>query len=143
MRPSTSTVKRLFAKSGNRCAFPRCIAPLTYNETLVGEICHIKGDKPGSSRYDADQNDGERQSYDNLIILCPTHHAVIDDDEYAYTVSRLQRMKLDHEQVSIPVSDDRTDAVVNNFVQQDVKTVGQIGGLAAHTVHAHTINLQG
>jgi hypothetical protein len=143
MSPSTSTIKRLFAKSGNRCAFPRCIAPLTYNETLVGEICHIKGDKSGSSRYDPSQSDLERQSYDNLIILCPTHHTVIDDDEEAYTVARLQRMKIEHEGISTPISDDRAEAITNNFIQRDMNTVGQTGGFAAHTVHAHTINLQG
>ncbi len=141
MRPSASTVKRLFAKSSDRCAFPRCVASLTYGETLIGEICHIKGDKPGSPRYDSGQSDEDRQSYDNLIILCPNHHTVIDDDEDAYTVTRLQKMKFNHEQSSAALPDDKTESVVKNFIQQEVKTVGQSGGLAAHTVHAHTINL--
>ncbi len=41
--PSISDIKLLFARSGNRCAFPKCRAPMAVNEkTLTGEVCHIK-----------------------------------------------------------------------------------------------------
>jgi hypothetical protein len=93
MRPTESTLKRLFARSGNQCAFPRCVAPLTHNDTLIGQVCHIRGDKPGAARYDPSQAASERQAYDNLIILCPNHHTVVDDDERAYTVERMHTTK--------------------------------------------------
>jgi hypothetical protein len=39
--PSVATVKRLFARSGNMCAFPGCSSALTQDDVIVGEICHI------------------------------------------------------------------------------------------------------
>jgi hypothetical protein len=95
--PTPSTIKRLFAVSGSTCAFPRCRNPLYDNGVLVGDICHIKGNKPGAKRYDPSQSEAERQGFDNLILLCKNHHAVIDGDEQKYTVARLQDMKRTHE----------------------------------------------
>ena len=42
--PSTLTVKRLFAVSGNRCAFPGYDATLVDLDTGIvnSEICHIR-----------------------------------------------------------------------------------------------------
>jgi hypothetical protein len=36
----------------------------------------------------------ERHAYANLVLMCPTHHTVIDDDEEAYTVDASVRSKL-------------------------------------------------
>lgn len=141
MQPTQSTLKRLFARSGNRCAFPRCVAPLTHNDTLIGEVCHIKGDKPGAARYDTSQADPERQAYDNLIVLCPNHHTVIDDDEVAYTVERLLRMKTEHEAHATVIPDSEAERVAALFVAQEFSNVGQVGGVSAHNIHAHTINV--
>jgi hypothetical protein len=84
-RPTDATIKRLFARSGNRCAFPKCPVEI--------EMCHIKAARPGGPRYDPLQSAAERHGYDNLILLCGTHHSVIDDDEEVYTVERLIKMK--------------------------------------------------
>jgi hypothetical protein len=80
--PSTPTVKRLFAVSGNKCAFPDCFQPLVdpASGSIVGEVCHIKGDKSGAARYDAAQNSKEH-GFGNLILLCGAHHKIIDDKE--------------------------------------------------------------
>ncbi len=97
--PSRPTVKRLFALSSNKCAFPRCNTSLIDKQSgsVIGQICHIKGEKPESSRYDQQQTNDERHSFENLILLCGPHHKVIDDDETAYTVERLLEMKQSHE----------------------------------------------
>lgn len=142
MRPSQTDIKRLFAHSGNRCAFPNCTASLTHNDTLLGEICHIKGDKPGAARHDPNQSPAERQGYENLLILCPTHHTVIDDDQDSYTVERLIRMKARHEAKLPPISDEDATRVAQLFVEHNSKNVGQSGGLSAHTIHAQTIHVQ-
>jgi hypothetical protein len=52
--------------------------------TVVGEICHIKGARPGAPRYDDQQAAADRHGYDNLSLLRSKHHTVIDDDEEAY-----------------------------------------------------------
>src|SRR5262245_10584647 len=91
--PSQPTLKRLFAKSGNRCAFPKCKAEIVQHETVVGEVCHIKAAGPNGPRHDPQQSAAERHGYDNLILLCGNHHTVVDDDTESFTVDRLLRMK--------------------------------------------------
>ena len=141
-RPSITEIKLLFARSGNQCAFPKCDAPLAFNNTLTGEICHIKGTRPGSARHDTDQTDLQRHQYDNLILLCPTHHTVIDADEDSYSVDRLIRMKKEHEEQSTSIPDSVASSVAELAIQS-ITNVAQSGGISAHTVNASTISLQG
>jgi hypothetical protein len=98
-KATPNTIKKLYAVSSNLCAFPGCRTRLVGKDgkTLVGEVCHIRGDKPDAPRYDASQTDDERQSFENLIVLCPTHHTLVDSDEARYTVAVLQDMKKHHE----------------------------------------------
>ena len=133
--PSQPTIKRLVAHSGNRCAFPRCTAALFEGATGIGEICHIKAAKPGGPRYDAQQTPAERHGYDNLILLCAKHHTVIDDDEEAYTVERLLKMKAEHEQRAAPIDDAFADRAAQFLINQPVTSVNQSGGLTAHTIN--------
>jgi hypothetical protein len=97
--PSRPTVKRLFALSGNRCAFPKCGVPVVDppSGSVLVEICHIQGENPGAARFDASQTDEERQAFENLILLCGIHHKVIDDDQESYTVERLRQIKTQQE----------------------------------------------
>jgi hypothetical protein len=78
--PGAATVKRLFALSGNRCAFPKCTSLLVDGTKVVGKICHIKAQSKGGPRYDPNQTQVERHGYDNLILMCGRHHDVIDAD---------------------------------------------------------------
>jgi hypothetical protein len=137
-RPTDATIKRLFARSGNSCAFPKCAVEIVQGNTLVGEICHIKAARPGGPRYDPRQSAAERHGYDNLILLCGTHHTVIDDDEEAYTVERLIKMKNDHEQTATPISDDRAASGTQILIDQSVTARNQSGGISAHTVNIYT-----
>src|SRR5262249_27866768 len=97
--PSRPTVKRLFALSGNLCAFPLCTSPLVDPEThsILGEICHIRGENPGSARYDPAQSPDDRHSFDNLVLMCGQHHKVIDDNPHQYPIDRLRAIKVKHE----------------------------------------------
>jgi len=97
--PSVATVKRLFAVSGNRCAFPGCEERLAdvASESVVGEVCHIKAKSSDGPRYDAEQTDEERHGFGNLVLLCPTHHARVDGDPGRYTVEKLLEIKARHE----------------------------------------------
>lgn len=96
--PSRATIKRLFGVSGNQCAYPDCTERMIHQSgTPIGQVCHICGDKFGAKRYDPDQTDAERQDFSNLILLCPKHHIIIDDDEATYSVPVLREMKRRHE----------------------------------------------
>ena len=128
--PSVQTLKKLFALSGNQCAFPKCKAPLvTSDGAFPAEVCHIRGQKPGAARYDESQPEVERHSASNLIVLCPNHHTVVDDDEVSYTVERLTSMKAEHEARTSraePPSDEMTDRFVFNVTSNN-----QSGGVTA------------
>jgi hypothetical protein len=138
---SERTIKRLFALSGNRCAFPRCTTALIQGDTVVGQICHIKAAKPGGPRYDDQQTDAERHAFANLILMCGTHHTVIDDDEEAYTVQRLLKPKAEHEKGAAQIDDRFAEHAAQLLIKQTVSSANQSGGITAHTVNADTINL--
>lgn len=91
------TIKRLFALSGNECAFPSCSKQLVNEENaLDSNICHIEAASEGGERYNPEMTDKERADYPNLILLCPQHHAKTDDVT-VYTIETLQQMKKNHE----------------------------------------------
>lgn len=98
--PKLSTIKTLFALSCNRCAFPGCDLRLADPSwpSVRADIAHIRGEKPGSARYAPDMTDEERNSQDNLMLLCPNHHRQIDLLEpRAWSADRLMAIKVDHE----------------------------------------------
>lgn len=105
MAITQKSVKILWSAAGGRCAFAGCWERLCYHEAedaapyTLGEMAHICGDKPGANRHDVGQTDSQRDDYENLILLCPTHHTLIDrkENEAVYTVEILHAMKAEHE----------------------------------------------
>ncbi|HAD87362.1 MAG TPA: hypothetical protein DCG48_08375 [Rhodospirillaceae bacterium] len=87
MAVSVKNVKILWANAAGRCAFPDCHEKLSIAEAgksapyTIGEMAHIRGEKPGANRHDPKQSTDERNGYENLILLCPSHHALIDKPE--------------------------------------------------------------
>lgn len=97
--PTEKTVKRLFALSQNRCAYPKCETPIVNPKTgtITGDICHIKAQTVGGPRFDPNQTDEERHSFENLLLLCKVCHRIVDDRPDIHTVELLQEMKEMHE----------------------------------------------
>lgn len=116
---SDQTIKKLFGLSSNICAFPKCKQILVDQKIgkVIGEICHIKAKNADGPRYDSTQNEDDRNNFDNLILLCPNHHTIIDSDIEAYTVSRLINMKKEHEQASV-MELDCPENIVQQFISQ-------------------------
>jgi hypothetical protein len=135
--PSFAVIKRLFAKSGNKCAFKSCVSPIVDGKKVVGKVCHIKAKSEGWARYDPHQTTAERHDYDNLILLCGRHHDVIDDDPDAYTVDYLHKMKLRHEESATTLSGEQVEQAVQTILDLSISTIGQSGGITAHTVNIH------
>lgn len=99
--PQVKTIKRLFAQSNNQCAFPGCITPMVNKQGVVhGEICHITAKNPDGPRFDSSQNEVQKNSYRNLILLCANHHKMIDNQPEVYDVEALQKLKKIHENKS-------------------------------------------
>lgn len=102
MTISTTDQKKLWGKSGGICAI--CKSSLiekklegNTKDFLIGEMAHIFGEKDGSARFNPGMTDLERNSENNLILLCPTDHTKIDKNEQEYTVEKLTKIKKDHE----------------------------------------------
>lgn len=94
--PTLPTVKLLFALSCNHCAFSGCEEKLT-DPSWAGvkaQMAHIRGRVPGAARYDPTMTDDERRHFDNIILLCPNHHTLVDKlQPEQHTVELLTQMK--------------------------------------------------
>lgn len=141
-QPSPATVKRLFAASRNACAFPKCTIPIVEPASgkVTGRICHIRARQPNGPRYDEQQSEDERHAFENLILLCPIHHDVVDADVESYTTERLLAIKAQHEAAG--TAPEPSDAVVesllvlSNVVSSGsvIASIGQTGGQLAHSI---------
>lgn len=113
--PSIKTIKKLFAASGGICAFPGCNTRLqdSISGALLGDICHIHAISKDGPRYAPTYPDDDLNEFDNLLILCPTHHRLIDQEPRLYTSTVLRSMKHQHEafvvdKITAPAIDDKT-----------------------------------
>lgn len=97
LTPTAETVRELYLKSGNECAYPNCTNRIINREGIfIGELCHIEAALPGGERFNAMQTNEERRSFENLSLLCREHH-VITNDVTAFPVARMRQIKAEHE----------------------------------------------
>ena len=143
-----ATIKRLFARSGNRCAFPNCTLPIVEDEgAITGTICHIKARSKGGPRYDPKQTAEERRSFGNLVVMCARHGKLIDADPKTYTVEVLQAMKAEHERKGFfdlsSAEEEMAKALYRDYRALYVRAGGNVmidspGGIQANTVNIKT-----
>ncbi len=146
---TNQTLKKLFALSGNVCAFPGCTAPIvdTDKDVVVGDICHIKGKSENGPRYDPAQSEVERNGYENLLVMCVAHNRIVDGKKtsHSYPVEVLQEYKRNHEahyRGSV-VNNAALDTFVDSLMVTGsfISTHNQSGGQNANTInniYAHT-----
>lgn len=101
MAINTVDIKILWGRAGGRCSKPGCNEDLTTllagGNYVVGEMAHVIGSKPTAARGTPS---GGSDTYDNLILLCPTHHTHIDKaPEGTYPIELLHEWKRTHEEV--------------------------------------------
>ncbi len=124
LQPKPSTVRALFAKSGNECAFPGCDQPLVDDlNLLVAEVCHINAVRDLDARYDASVSAEGLRNYDNLILLCHAHHVRVDSLPGVFSVGALKQMRQAHERKVesrvYNVSDDTVDDALFQLLDSD------------------------
>lgn len=94
----------VWGRAAHRCSFPDCNLDLVVDEvdtddpSLIGEICHIVGQKPDGPRGNHPMPLEQRDLYSNLLLICNNHHKVVDDNPSTYTTDMLQDMKRKHEE---------------------------------------------
>jgi len=97
LAPTKETLRELFLKSGNLCAFPGCNALIMDKEgRFIAELCHIEAAEKGGERFNEKMTNEERRAFGNLVILCHEHH-VVTNDVGSWQVARMQEMKANHE----------------------------------------------
>ena len=88
-------------RSGNRCAI--CKNELVIDsteqddESVIADECHIISSKLNGPGHDPSYPADKLDSYDNLILLCRTHHKMVDDQSTTDTANILRQMKSNHE----------------------------------------------
>lgn len=93
-------LKILWGLAAGRCSKPgcdeECIKFLDSNSpTIVGEMAHIIAEKPNGPRG---VHGGGDDTYENLILLCPTHHTEVDKaTSDVFPVKVLLQWKIEHE----------------------------------------------
>ena len=95
---SQPTRAMLWAYSGGVCCFPECDVSCvdeteSGNTITIGQIAHIEAESDNGPRANPSLSDQERNAFPNLIVLCPTHHRIVDTDENTYTVEKMREWK--------------------------------------------------
>lgn len=111
-----TTIKRLYALSGNFCAFPECPKRLVNpSNAKDSNICHIEAANEGGERYNKDMTDEQRADYDNLILLCVQHHDETNNVE-KYSVETLKQMKKNHENKHLSEQFKKNPSMLKNTI---------------------------
>lgn len=102
-RTISSTIEKcLWGMSAGRCEFQGCNKYLGEHQITkqtgnFGEKAHIEAVNKGGARYKDLMTDNELNSSDNIMLLCPTCHKLVDEHPNEYPVKKLQEMKMKHE----------------------------------------------
>ena len=99
--PDNNTKLRLFADSAGYCQHPECRQALFMDvdkgTIQFAEIAHIIAASPKGPRGDGNSAVA-LAAYENLILLCPTCHTIIDKAPDEFLPSMLTAWKWDHVQ---------------------------------------------
>lgn len=137
LTPTEKTLKILFLKSGNQCAYPNCERPMYKNEILIGQICHIEDAKPGG-RWNKSRSNEENRQEENLVLMCYEHHRETDNVE-KYDTECMKRIKTTHEQ-SVTKSNTRT--TVDFSGSKGISIIGSTFTGGAQVKASNTENLE-
>ena len=94
---------RLFALSGNQCAFPGCTNAVTdqvesgAQPVTLAQRAHIVGVGRQGPRSRAVPLSDDVDAVENLTLFCGEHHLIVDRNPRIYSVEVLAKYKADHE----------------------------------------------
>lgn len=101
--PTKATINILFGKAAGRCQFDGCNKSVLFDDITLAQynksnVAHIVASSPNGARGDPVRSHQLSDKLENLMLLCPDHHKLIDDYEADYPEERLLEMKESHEQ---------------------------------------------
>ena len=90
-------LKGLYADFAGMCVIPDCVFPNRLEDgTPIVEIAHISSPIRFGPRHDPDLPIGESNELPNLILVCPTHHRIIDTLPSEYSAGKLRLLRERH-----------------------------------------------
>lgn len=101
-RTRISEVARLelFSRAAGFCQAPSCLRDLFIDvgsgRIHVGEMAHIIAAKKHGPRGTAELDLDDRASFDNVVLLCPTCHTMVDKAPLEFPVEEVRRWKDRH-----------------------------------------------
>jgi HNH endonuclease len=102
MALSPADIKKLWGRAGGRCSEPQCgrdcVPFLDSNGPIViGEMAHVIPQSTTGPRGGAEAGE---DTYENTILLCPTHHTIVDKAPENFPRETLLAWKKTHEEKS-------------------------------------------
>ena len=100
----SADIALLWSRSGGLCSFPECYLVCVQEanngdkSAIFGEVAHIEASSDRGPRSNPSLTARQRDEYPNLVLLCPTHHRIVDARESAYTADVLRRWKRETEE---------------------------------------------
>jgi hypothetical protein len=100
MAINAKDIKKLWGLSAGRCSYPGCNLDCVQffdlsDPTVIGEMAHVIARSEHGPRG---KSGGGSDTYENLILLCPTHHTMVDRAPTGtFSEDLLFRWKRDHE----------------------------------------------
>ena len=66
--------------------------------TCIDELAHIIAQQENGARGKDELPFSQRDEYDNLIVLCPSCHTMVDKNPETFTTDTLKKWKREHEE---------------------------------------------
>ncbi|WP_415916606.1 HNH endonuclease [Xanthomonas arboricola] len=98
---STETKLRLFSEAAGHCQRPDCLCPLfpveMGGDKHIAEMAHVISHGDAGPRHSQRPVGAfQADSFENLILLCPTCHTIVDKDPDGYSRATLLSWKNSH-----------------------------------------------
>ena len=146
MAISDKTKRLLWSRSGGYCQNPACnhdffVFFQNGEVTSLNELAHVIGQSEQGPRGRSNLGARERDEYENIILLCPTCHTLIDKSPDQFSVKTLREWKRRHEDAirhvfMVPVYDTR-DALataVHQLLRRNRAIFRQYGPHSEHSM---------
>jgi len=121
MAISNQDIKKLYALSAGKCNLCKISLFPNRQNIHIGEMAHIIAKSSQGPRGIGEQQNNN--SYENLILLCPTCHTKVDKAPSIYTKEYLYKTKQNHEnniqnRINNPIKDRQEDIKALNMLMK-------------------------
>lgn len=101
MSISSEVKRKLLASSGGYCGKPDCHTELfpffeSKKITNIEELAHIIGQKKNGPRGENELPLNQRDEFENIILLCPVCHTIIDKNPHLFPDNVIKQWKTNH-----------------------------------------------